>query len=235
MIPNAEALLKPLHLKRLTIRNRVMSTSHAPGYGKDGKPQERYQLYHAKKAEGGNRFDDVRRLGLRRARQPRDAVEPDLRRRRQRDPLFPVFRRARPRLTRKNDDPAHPHGRRTRWTRPTGWPTLSASPRREPASRSIPREMEIEDIARVVADYAAAARRAHEGGLDGCEIMASAGHLIDQFFSPSVNQRTDGYGGSLSNRMRLGSRGAGGDAPGDRRRFRHRHPPRRATNCSRRG
>ena len=53
MIANAEALLKPLTLKGVTIRNRVMSTSHAPGYGKDGKPQERRQLYHEKKAEGG--------------------------------------------------------------------------------------------------------------------------------------------------------------------------------------
>ena len=46
MIAHADALLKPLTIKGLTIRNRVMSTSHAPGYGRDGKPQERYQLYH---------------------------------------------------------------------------------------------------------------------------------------------------------------------------------------------
>ncbi|OYY30980.1 MAG: hypothetical protein B7Y65_00180, partial [Azorhizobium sp. 35-67-15] len=53
MIAHADALLKPLSIKGLTIRNRVMSTSHAPGYGKEGKPQERYQLYHEEKAKGG--------------------------------------------------------------------------------------------------------------------------------------------------------------------------------------
>ena len=53
MIANADALFKPLKIRNLVIRNRVMSTSHAPGYGVDGKPQERYQLYHAEKARGG--------------------------------------------------------------------------------------------------------------------------------------------------------------------------------------
>jgi dimethylglycine catabolism A len=48
-----EALLRPLRIKNLTIRNRVMSTSHAPSYGSDGKPKERYQLYHEEKAKGG--------------------------------------------------------------------------------------------------------------------------------------------------------------------------------------
>jgi NADPH-dependent 2,4-dienoyl-CoA reductase/sulfur reductase-like enzyme len=77
--------------------------------------------------------------------------------------------------------------------------------------------MEPEDIARVVADFAAAARRCKAGGLDGLEISTAHGHLVDQFWSPSVNQRADGYGGSLENRMRFGIevleaiRGAVGD------------------------
>ena len=48
-----QALLQPLRIKGLTFRNRVMSTSHAPSYGSDGKPKERYQLYHEEKAKGG--------------------------------------------------------------------------------------------------------------------------------------------------------------------------------------
>lgn len=46
-------LWQPLHLKHLTIRNRVLSTSHAPNYVQDGFPQERYQKYHETKARGG--------------------------------------------------------------------------------------------------------------------------------------------------------------------------------------
>ena len=46
-------LLKPFKLKNLLLRNRVMSTAHAPHYAEDGMPGERYQLYHAEKAKGG--------------------------------------------------------------------------------------------------------------------------------------------------------------------------------------
>jgi 2,4-dienoyl-CoA reductase-like NADH-dependent reductase (Old Yellow Enzyme family) len=46
-------LLKPFKLKHLLLRNRVMSTAHAPHYAEDGMPGERYQLYHAEKAKGG--------------------------------------------------------------------------------------------------------------------------------------------------------------------------------------
>src|SRR5215813_10360031 len=48
-----DALLQPLKIRNLTLRNRVMSTAHAPGYAENGMPGERYQLYHAEKARGG--------------------------------------------------------------------------------------------------------------------------------------------------------------------------------------
>ena len=48
-----DPLLEPFQLKHLTLRNRILSTSHAPAYVEDGKPQERYQLYHEAKAKGG--------------------------------------------------------------------------------------------------------------------------------------------------------------------------------------
>src|SRR5688572_31621617 len=48
-----DALLKPLTIKKTTIRNRIVSTAHAPAYDEDRKPKERYQLYHAEKAKGG--------------------------------------------------------------------------------------------------------------------------------------------------------------------------------------
>ena len=47
-------------------------------------------------------------------------------------------------------------------------------------------------------------RRAREGDVDGVEISCQAGTLIEQFWSPAMNRRTDGYGGALENRMRLG-------------------------------
>ncbi len=59
------------------------------------------------------------------------------------------------------------------------------------------------DIARVIKAYGAAAKRCQEGGLDGIETLAG-GHLIGQFLSPSMNRRTDKWGGSIENRCRFG-------------------------------
>jgi 2,4-dienoyl-CoA reductase-like NADH-dependent reductase (Old Yellow Enzyme family) len=204
MIVNADALLKPLTIKGLTIRNRVMSTSHAPGYGKDGKPQERYQLYHEEKAKGGiglTMFGGSSSVALDSPATPWAQISVAD------DSVIPYFESFSERIHRHGAklmiQLTH-MGRRTKSDTDNWFPTISSSPAREPASRSIPREMDLDDIARVVADYAAAARRCKEGGLDGLEISAAHGHLVDQFWSPSVNRRTDGYGGSLENRMRFG-------------------------------
>jgi 2,4-dienoyl-CoA reductase-like NADH-dependent reductase (Old Yellow Enzyme family)/thioredoxin reductase len=66
-----------------------------------------------------------------------------------------------------------------------------------------PREMSLEEIVQVQDAFAHAARRAREAGIDGVEIIGSAGYLISQFLSPVTNQRTDGYGGSFENRARF--------------------------------
>ncbi len=86
----------------------------------------------------------------------------------------------------------------------TNWlPTIAPSPIRETLHRSFPKEMDEYDIARVIKAYGAAAKRCQEGGLDGIETLAG-GHLIGQFLSPSMNRRTDKWGGSVENRCRFG-------------------------------
>ena len=93
-------------------------------------------------------------------------------------------------------------GRRTYWNRGDWLPIVSASPVREPAHRGFPKEIEDFDIRRIVAAYGAEARRCRDGELDGVEIEAY-GHLLDSFWSPLTNRRTDEWGGSLDNRMRF--------------------------------
>ena len=66
-----------------------------------------------------------------------------------------------------------------------------------------PRELSLEEIPGVVADYASAAQRARDAGFDGVEIHAANGYLLDQFLRDGTNTRTDSYGGSLENRMRM--------------------------------
>ncbi len=67
----------------------------------------------------------------------------------------------------------------------------------------LPREMSLADIESFKASYLAAVGRAHEAGFDVIEIHAAHGYLLNQFMSPLANKRTDQYGGSRDNRMRL--------------------------------
>ncbi len=66
-----------------------------------------------------------------------------------------------------------------------------------------PRALGIEEIPRVIEDYRRAARNAIAAGFDGVQVHAANGYLIDQFLRDGVNQRTDNYGGSIENRIRL--------------------------------
>ncbi|MEV6072140.1 NADH:flavin oxidoreductase [Nocardia sp. NPDC052001] len=68
---------------------------------------------------------------------------------------------------------------------------------------SAPREMTAEDIEQVVAGFVTAARNARAAGFDGVEIHGANGYLLDQFLTDYTNERTDEYGGSVENRIRL--------------------------------
>ena len=82
-------------------------------------------------------------------------------------------------------------------------PAVSASAVREPLYGTKPRPLRADEIAAVVQDFAAAAERARDVGFDGVQIHAAHGYLLNQFLTPHTNRRTDNYGGSLDNRMRL--------------------------------
>ena len=68
---------------------------------------------------------------------------------------------------------------------------------------SPPRALRSDEIPGIVADYAHAARCAMDAGFDGVEVHGANGYLIDQFLRDSINDRSDGYGGSVANRARL--------------------------------
>ncbi|MBK8176692.1 MAG: NADH:flavin oxidoreductase/NADH oxidase [Rhodospirillales bacterium] len=67
----------------------------------------------------------------------------------------------------------------------------------------MPREMAADDISAVVEAFGRAAQRAFDAGFDVIEVHAAHGYLLHEFLSPLSNRRTDMYGGSLDNRMRL--------------------------------
>jgi len=67
----------------------------------------------------------------------------------------------------------------------------------------IPKALTLKEIKDIVHAFASAARRVKEAGFDGVEIHSAHGYLLNQFFSPLTNKRTDEYGGDLSSRINI--------------------------------
>ncbi|MEI7968044.1 MAG: bifunctional salicylyl-CoA 5-hydroxylase/oxidoreductase [Betaproteobacteria bacterium] len=82
------------------------------------------------------------------------------------------------------------------------WPLLAPSAIPYGPTNQTPRAMTPGDMARVTADFVAAARRAAEAGFDWLELHCAHGYLLSAFICPLTNQRDDDYGGSLGNRCR---------------------------------
>ncbi|MEN5389650.1 NADH:flavin oxidoreductase/NADH oxidase [[Pseudomonas] hibiscicola] len=84
-----------------------------------------------------------------------------------------------------------------------GWATVAPSPLPFHVADPAPQELDEAGIAELVAAFAASAVRAERLGFELIELHAAHGYLLHQFLSPLSNRRTDGYGGSLPNRLRL--------------------------------
>ena len=196
-----DPLFQPLTIKHLTLKNRIMSTSHASGMDDDGMPDERYQRYHEEKAKGGLALTMFG--GSSNVAPDSPSVFGQLRV--DDDRVVPYLQSFSERIHAQDTalmcQITH-LGRRGDATVDYWLPTLAPSPVRETLHRSIPREIDEDDIKRIVKSFGAAARRCCEGGLDGLETHAGA-HLIGQFFSPDINRRSDKYGGSVENRVRF--------------------------------
>lgn len=197
-----DPLLQPFKLKHLTLKNRIMTTSHEPAYPEDGMPKERYAAYHAERAKAGVALAMTAGSA---------AVSKD---------SPPVFNNV---LAYRDDvvpwiknltDACHEHGcavmiqlthlgRRTGWNKGDWLPSVSSSKHREPAHRAFPKLAEDWDIERIIGDFADAAERMKAGGMDGIELQVY-GHLLDQFWSPLTNDLVGPYSAeSLENRLRL--------------------------------
>ncbi|MEW9613294.1 NADH:flavin oxidoreductase [Shinella sp. S4-D37] len=196
-----DPLLQPYQLKHLTLRNRIIVTSHEPAYPEDGMPKGRYRAYTLERARGGVALTMTAGSA---------AVSKDS------PPVFNNLLAYKDEIVpwiREMTDAVHEEGaaimiqlthlgRRTRWDKGDWLPVVAPSHHREAAHRAFPKKMEDWDIERVIKDFADAAERMKAGGMDGVELEAY-GHLIDQFTSPLTNELDGPYGGSLDNRMRF--------------------------------
>ncbi|MEO5808143.1 NADH:flavin oxidoreductase [Devosia sp.] len=198
-------LMSPLTINKLTLRNRVVSTAHAEVYAEaGGLPGDRYIRYYEEKAKGG--------LGLAicGGSSPVSVDSPqgwwksvNLSTDRVIDPLARLAETMHKHGTKIMIQATH-MGRRNAF-HGENWPHLmTPSGIREPVHRGNAKIIEIQEIKRIIKDFGVAAKRVQDAGLDGIEISAAHQHLIDQFWSPRSNFRSDEWGGSLANRMRFG-------------------------------
>ena len=84
-----------------------------------------------------------------------------------------------------------------------GWTVLAPSPLPFDDKSPMPHELSVAEIQAVQAAFAAAAVRAHTAGYELLELHGAHGYLINEFLSPLANKRTDAYGGSFDNRIRM--------------------------------
>jgi len=84
-----------------------------------------------------------------------------------------------------------------------GWTPLAPSALPHRPEEAAPQAMDANDVRRVVEQFAVAARRADRLGLQAIELHCAHGYLLHEFLSPVSNRRSDEFGGSLENRMRL--------------------------------
>ena len=84
-----------------------------------------------------------------------------------------------------------------------GWEPVGPTEAAFSGGYPVPRELTAADLADVVSSFRTAAVRARAAGFDVAEVHAAHGYLIHEFMSPLVNTRTDEYGGSYDNRVRL--------------------------------
>jgi 2,4-dienoyl-CoA reductase (NADPH2) len=199
--PFLNRLFAPIQLNRTEIRNRIVLPAMHLGYTPEGFVSERLIDFYQERAAGGVGMiiiggciideysgmsnmiaihDDRYIEGLARLAQ---AVQKEGSR------LFAQLYQA---------------GRYTYSFMINGKTPLAPSAVRSKFTGETPKAMDLEEIAMVQDNFVKAAIRAQKAGLDGVEVLGSAGYLISQFLSPITNKREDEYGGSFENRQRFG-------------------------------
>ena len=193
-------LLSPVEVGPLTLRNRVVSTSHQTGLVEDHLPTEDLIAYHAARARGGvgTIFLEATAIDVSGLLTSHTigGFRPE---------IVPVYRRLR--------EPLHQHGARLIVQLLHGGREQISSAPRPPAVapsavpslrfKSEPRALSANEIGELIDGYATSAGLAAEGGVDGIEVSMSHGYLPAQFLSPLSNRRRDGYAGSLEARLRF--------------------------------
>lgn len=200
MSPAFENLLAPLGIRGKTMPSRVVFAAHQTNFATKNRLTPRHAAYYAARAAGGAGMIVLEGSVVHPSDWPYEYAIFGYRRdvidgyRLCAEAVHAYGALALAQLTHSGQQGSSHYSQSALW---------APSPVPETNSREVPKEMEEDDIAAVVAGFAEAAAYAVEAGLDGVEINAGQESLIRQFISPLTNQRQDGYGGSLENRLRF--------------------------------
>lgn len=193
-------LLSPFSIGRVCLRNRVVFQPHFTALGHlDGMPSDDHVAYHEERARGGVGLIILESMAVhptgKMSRRFVNAWDPA---------VVPGLARI--------ADAAHRHGARLFGQLTHGGHTSLEKPPHimwaptqmpEPSSHHSTKAMDEDDIRAVIDGFAQSARNLVDAGLDGIEIKIAHDGLLRSFASPFFNRRTDRYGGSFENRMRL--------------------------------
>ncbi|HEX3015849.1 MAG TPA: NADH:flavin oxidoreductase [Desulfobacteria bacterium] len=195
-------LLQPLQAKNLSLTNRLvmppMATAKATP---EGKVSQAILDYYAEKSYGGyisliiiehSFIKQEGKAGNQQLSVADDSMLAGLRE------LAAVIHRNGPKTVMQLNHAGSATAQEITGSTPVG-PSAVTNPRKG----SVPRELTRQEIANIVQAFHDGARRTQQAGFDGVEIHSAHGYLLNQFFSPLTNKRTDEYGGSVHNRIRL--------------------------------
>ncbi len=195
-------LFTPLQIGNMTVRNRIMISAHSKQYAENNLMSRRHAYYYAERAKGGTGLivSDMQHIHITSSSNFTKACFSF-------DPkVIPYFKTV--------TDAVHAHGAKIvaqlvhsgchgdggiyddEWRAVWG---VSGIP--DVSIREACKEMEVEDIQELIEGFKKSAAHAKAGGFDGVELHAAHGYLLNQFFSPLFNKRTDKYGGNLEKRM----------------------------------
>lgn len=193
-------LFTPFQVGSTTVKNRIFFAPHGTSFAKDNILDDRYVEYMKARAKGGTGF--IIAGGMTVAASTRSMLN-----------IQEIFEERSVPMMKKLAEAVHPYGTkivmqlshcgRQMESGHSRQPVVGPSPIPCPVVREMPKELEVEEIRELVDGFILSARHCKEAGLDGVEIHGTNGYLLNEFMSTYFNKRTDDYGGSLENRLRM--------------------------------
>ncbi|MFQ6067771.1 MAG: NADH:flavin oxidoreductase [bacterium] len=201
-------LFQPKKIGDMTVKNRIVRSATYEGMAKDGIVDERYAGLYRRLAMGGvgliiGGFAFVKRNGI--AGRYQTGIHSD--------ECIPMLRKATEAVHEVDEDVkfvlqiAHCGRQRTgceeygEIVAPSAVGYISYGKKKN--IKIVPREMTLAEVEEIAQSFIAAAGRAKRAGFDGVQLHAAHGYLLSEFLSPHTNRRTDAYGGSTKNRVRI--------------------------------